>query len=225
MLEQDRHAAKPPQTDAVPASDNPGRWHAPTTRRDFLRTSGLAAGALIALSAVDGVFVEGASASAPAAQTAGAPLPLVVGVIEGVASPNTLRIRSRGAGPVMVRVASGALVRRGIHGSDKRLDAFRPGDAVVAEGVWADSAFMAHAVESAFQVIAGTVQRRSGAGITVADRQLVLRDETTIFTGYGFADTTLAAIGVGDEVVIATWYDPVTASTVAARIAKIRGAK
>lgn len=225
MLEQERHAAKPPQTDAVPANGNPGGWHAPTTRRDFLRTSGLAAGALIALSAVDGVLAEGAFASAPAVQAAGTPLPLVVGVIEGVASPNTLRIRSRRAGPVVVRVASDALVRRGIHGAEKRLDAFRLGDAVVAEGAWADGAFVAHAVESAFQVVAGTVQRRSGAELTVADRQLVLRDETMIFTGYGFADTTLAAISVGDEVVVATWYDPGTASTVAARIAKIQRAK
>jgi len=83
---------------------------------------------------------------------------------------------------------------------------------------------MAYALESAFQVVAGKVDRRVGQMLTVAGQQVLLRDETPVFAGYGFIDTTLAAIATGDMVIVATWYDPEPATMVAARLALVQRA-
>lgn len=224
MLQQDRYAVKPERPPA-PTAGGVDSCNTPVTRRDFLRTSGMAAGALIALSTVDRVMAQSAPTPPPTAPPGAPPLPLVVGVVEGLDQPGTLRVRSRQAGLLPVRVATNALILRGVRGADRRLDAFRPGDAVVAEGNWAGTTFTAHTIESAFRVLAGAVQQRHGDTLTVTGEHVVLRGETLIFTGYGFLDTTLEALAVGDEVVLAAWYDPDAAVTVVARVALVQRAR
>ena len=150
--------------------------------------------------------------------------PLIIGTIKSVEAVGTVRVYSRQAGLVMVRVHEGARIQRGILGVDQRVESFRTGDAIVAEGTWSDGSFMAYALESAFQVVAGKVDRRVGQMLTVAGQQVLLRDETPVFAGYGFIDTTLAAIATGDMVIVATWYDPEPATMVAARLALVQRA-
>jgi hypothetical protein len=103
---------------------------------------------------------------------------VVVGAIERIEPTGKLHVHSK-EGRAIIRFSADATFIRG-HQLVAGLDAFMPGDEVVAEGQWTADVFVATVLETLRRVTEGRIVHRQGEQIETTGGSIRLRGHLTI---------------------------------------------
>jgi len=143
---------------------------------------------------------------------------VVAGVVENVESPRILKVRSFRKKPVSIQFSDDATFWRGRSGRVAGLDAFIPGDEVVAEGQLVADGFAATTLMSLYRAIEGRIVQQQGNNLQTSSGAVRLTPDTTLLRGDGFVSKSLDELAVGDYIVGDAWHDPLTDDLIVMRI-------
>lgn len=157
-----------------------------------------------------------------AAESAGEEAPLVVGTLERIEPPDLLHVSTdpaqSPAKTTLVKAPDTATFSRGLQGVVNDVDAFVPGDKVVAEGEWEDGLFVATALMSLYYSIEGEIIERDQERLETTAGTILLTPESEKAAAAGYEAISLDELAAGDEIAALVWNDPTINTYLAAKV-------
>lgn len=178
------------------------------------------------LKAVGATIVGGGSATmfskSLAAEPADEETPLVVGTLERLEPPDLLYVSVAPGQPTartaIVKVPNTASVSRGLQGVVHGIEAFVPGDKVVAEGEWKGEVFAATTLMSLYYFIEGEIIERKEERLVTTAGVILLTPESEKAAAAGYEAVPLDELDAGDEIAALVWSDPTRNTYLAAKV-------
>jgi hypothetical protein len=157
-----------------------------------------------------------------AAEPADEETPLVVGTLERLEPPDLLHVSVVPGQPTaetaIVKVPNTASVSRGLQGVVHGIEAFVPGDKVVAEGEWEGEVFVATTLMSLYYFIEGEIVERKKERLVTTAGVILLTPESEKAAAAGYEAVPLDELDAGDEIAALVWSDPARNTYLAAKV-------